>query len=139
MSSRLHFFTLVLILLTTLSFNGVAPQTNAARLLRFLSEELEKAQRVSGSSSRVLEQKDIKNPDSPAQSVPSKTQTEEGPEDMRANPKPRVMGHGRYRIWRAQPSGLEEEENMESREVIFSKKPKHGRQKALSPKPGPRT
>ncbi|KAI3513037.1 hypothetical protein L1887_20362 [Cichorium endivia] len=134
MATRLHFLTLVLVLLTTLSFIGVAPQTNAVRLPKYMIKDLENGHGVSngvpygsmkkiGSSPGVLEEKDIKNPGSRPQRPlhRSTRQTEGGPEDMRTNPNPRVMGHGNYRIWRSQPSGMGEEENMEGREVIIPK------------------
>ncbi|KAL4559601.1 hypothetical protein LXL04_031744 [Taraxacum kok-saghyz] len=140
MATRLHFFTLVLLLLTTLI--GFTPQTNAARLPKQMIKDLEKTNRVSkngvpfrsmkrsGSMPLLLSEKDaIKKlglrPDrlihrGLKSSVPS-TPQKGGQEDMRSNPNPRVMGHGTYRIWRSQPSGMGEEENMEGREVVIPK------------------
>ncbi|CAH1442678.1 unnamed protein product [Lactuca virosa] len=144
MATRLHFFTLVVVLLITLIFIGVVPQTNAARVSKYMIKDFEKENRnvsnavPDGSIKRTrpeprsLEEKDIKNPRPGSRpqrplhrgiknSVRSSPKTEGGPEDMRANPNPRVMGHGTYRVWRSQPSGMGEEENMEGREVIIPK------------------
>ncbi|GJX20820.1 hypothetical protein Tco_0223497 [Tanacetum coccineum] len=148
MARRFHFFTFVLIILTTISLNGVAPQTNAARLPKFGFEELEKENGVPNgapyesikrfrSSARVLIEKDVNNPGS----IPNTPQREDDPadDDVRANPRPRVMGHGHYRVWRSQPSSLGEAEEMEGREVLIPKKPKRSNPKALSPGPCPKT
>ncbi|KAI3807143.1 hypothetical protein L1987_23067 [Smallanthus sonchifolius] len=136
MSTRLHFFILVLVLLTTLTFNGAAPQT----------QKLEKGHRVlangatyglkkrSGSSTRVLEE----NPGSRPQTNP------DDPEDTKANSKPRVMGHGQFKSLRTQPSDVGEEDDIDGREVIVSKKikpkPKRGYNpnRGLSPAPAPK-
>ncbi|KAK1427484.1 hypothetical protein QVD17_16170 [Tagetes erecta] len=129
MPTRLHFCILVFILFTTLSFNGVAPHT----------EDLEKRHKVStndanfglmkrsGSSGRVLEQQDNNNLDEL--------------EDTRA--KPRVMGHGQFKNWRSQPSDVGEEDGIEGREIMFSKKIKlkpkgNSPRNRLGPVPAPK-
>lgn len=146
-TTRLHFFTLVLIFLTLLSVNGVALQTDAARLPKFATKDATYgSMKRSGSIPRGLEQKDINNPGSRMQrpqdkgiknSAPSTPQNEDSVVDTRSNPRPRVMGHGHYRTWRYQPSGFEEEENMEGREVIIRKKGKHSYPKGLIPSSEP--
>ncbi|KAI3763023.1 hypothetical protein L1987_53470 [Smallanthus sonchifolius] len=130
MSTRLHFFILVLVLLTTLTFNGASPQT----------QKLEKGHRVSangatygmkkrsGSSTRVLEEN------------PGSRQT--NPDDLAS--KPRVMGHGQFKSLRSQPSGAGEEDDIDGREVILSQKiklkPKRGNNpnRGISPVPAPK-
>ncbi|KAJ0614422.1 hypothetical protein HanIR_Chr02g0062271 [Helianthus annuus] len=131
MSTRIHFFILVLVLITTLSFNGVAPQTQE------LDQKAHRASthggpyvglmKRSGTSGRVLEQ------------------TQDNLEDMiKANPKPRVVGHSQLKTnWRYQPD-VGEEYDIEGREAILSKKirlkPKRGNpaNKATSPVPAPK-
>ncbi|KAI3684648.1 hypothetical protein L6452_33872 [Arctium lappa] len=124
MAKRPNFLTiLVLLLFTTLSFNGVA---NAARPLRYVTKDIHgaSAYELMGSEPRVLQEQ---------HNFGSRLETEiNGSEDMRSNPMPRVMGHGQYRIWRSQPSGLGEEQNMEGREIIIPRKPQYHRPEVVS-------
>ncbi|KAL8261116.1 hypothetical protein R6Q59_025165 [Mikania micrantha] len=117
MSTRLHFFIFVLVFLTILSFNGVAPQT----------QELKKGHRVStnGAINRMTEQSGS-NPRILQQSN----------QDEPENPKPRVMGHGEFRDWRSQPSGVGEEEGIDGREFILSKKIKLKPKRGYTPNKG---